>query len=142
MNGHVVLPGAEKLRCGDFIGMPVSGDLGMHPPWTPRVEGCVLTLSSDTLNMSDREQNPYSLGQGFYYSSLLHASSVCIATLSTKRLLQKPLDSVNPNRPTLTQHYTTDILVVINSNQRLDRLVTLLPGSLLGSHPIFLLRIP
>lgn len=114
----------------------------MHPPWTSRVEGCVLTLSSDTLNMSDREQNPYSLGQGFYYSSLLHASSVCIATLSTKRLLQKPLDPVNPNRPTLTQHYTTDILVVINSNQRLDRLVTLLPGSLLGSHPIFLLRIP
>ena len=30
VNVHVMLHGAEKLHYGNFIGMPVSGDLGMH----------------------------------------------------------------------------------------------------------------
>lgn len=32
VNVHVMLHGAEKLHYGNFIGMPVSGDLGMHCP--------------------------------------------------------------------------------------------------------------
>ena len=32
VNVHVMLHGAEKLHYGNFIGMPVSGDLGMHAP--------------------------------------------------------------------------------------------------------------
>lgn len=36
MHGHVVLHGAEKLRCGGFVGMPISENLGMHPPWISR----------------------------------------------------------------------------------------------------------
>lgn len=103
----------------------------------------MLTLSSDTLNMSDREQNPNSPGKDFYYSLLLRASSVYMAILSDKPLLRKGLNSVNANRPTLTQHYTTDTPIVIGSNQRLDGLITLLPESLRGSYPtLLLLRIP
>lgn len=32
MHGHFLLHVAEKLRYGGFIGMPISGDLGIHLP--------------------------------------------------------------------------------------------------------------
>ena len=32
VNEHVMLHGADNLHYGDFIGMLVSGDLGMHAP--------------------------------------------------------------------------------------------------------------